>query len=147
MKPFWPLLNPDHIHCIHFMVRSWQNTNYTHFIKTKDDIVSTCSMISFTTSASAQRGEYERTLTKQVSFSVIALMHKEYSNLCLISTTWMSCLVGLTRQNYKENSKCDIIKGNESGCCRYCFWDIGKERFQVPLFYIGISIDKLFITL
>ena len=32
-------------------------------------------------------------------------------------------------------------------CHRYWFWDIGKERVQIPLLNIVFSVDKLFITL
>ena len=32
-------------------------------------------------------------------------------------------------------------------CRRCCFWDIGKNRVQIPLFYIVFSIVKSFITL
>ena len=33
------------------------------------------------------------------------------------------------------------------GCRKYCFWDIGKNSVQIPLFYIVFSIDKFVITL
>ena len=33
------------------------------------------------------------------------------------------------------------------GCQPYCFWDIGKNSVQIPLFYIVFSTDKFFITL
>ena len=33
------------------------------------------------------------------------------------------------------------------GCDRFCFWDISKERDQILLFYIDLSVDKLLMTL
>ena len=33
------------------------------------------------------------------------------------------------------------------GCRGCCFWDIGKNSVQIPLFHIVFSIDKSFITL
>ena len=38
-------------------------------------------------------------------------------------------------------------QGDWVRCRRYCFWDIGKERGQICLFYIVFSTDKLLITL
>ena len=36
-------------------------------------------------------------------------------------------------------------QGERVGCLGYCFWDIGKERVEIPLFYIVFSVDKLII--
>ena len=33
------------------------------------------------------------------------------------------------------------------GCRGYCFWNIGKNSVQIPLFYIAFSISKFLITL
>ena len=38
-------------------------------------------------------------------------------------------------------------QGEWVGCRSYCFWDIGKKRGKILLFYIVFSTDKFFITL
>ena len=38
-------------------------------------------------------------------------------------------------------------QGEWVGCRIYCFWDIGKERVQIPLFDIVFSMVELLTTL
>ena len=46
----------------------------------------------------------------------------------------------------QSNTNCDMIKGNELDVTDIVF-QMGKEKVQIPLYYIVFSIDKLVTTL